>query len=182
MKRLVVLAGMAAVLVGVAACNSPTPGNPTSTSGNGQPSDSQPASPSSSMAGPALPVNDPCSLISSSDLEQLGASSPPSKDKVGGAPDCSIDTSSGNIGVTVLAHRGLAQLNVQGPVTDRKVGSHQVKQMQYTSDSSDCLVAIGVTSSSRVDVSFEANGGVDACSNAFKAAQLVEPHLPASSG
>ena len=179
MKRLVVLVGAAAVLVGTAGCSNQTQGLPTGTTASGQPSSGQSSPASTGQGGNGtLPVHSPCSLLSSSDLEQLGASAPPSKDQVGGAPDCSVDTSGGNLGVTVLTDRGLDQLNVQGPVSGIQVGSHSAKQMRYASDSSNCLVAVGITSSSRVDVSFEANGGVDACSVALKAAQLVEPHLP----
>lgn len=73
---------------------------------------------------------------------------------------------------------GLSQLVVQGPVTDKTIGSHPAKVMTYPTDDTACLVAIGVTSQSRVDLSIESNGGVDPCSIAMRAAELVEQHLP----
>lgn len=178
-KRFVVLVGAVAVLVGTAGCSNQIQGFPTGTTASGQLSSGQPSPASTAQGGAGtLPVHSPCSLLSSSDLEQLGASTPPSNGQIGGAPDCLVDTSDGALGVTILTDRGLDQLNVQGPVSGIQVGSHSAQQMRYTADSGDCLVAMGITSSTRVDVSFEAKGKVDACSVALKAAQLVEPHLP----
>jgi hypothetical protein len=41
-----------------------------------------------------------------------------------------------------------------------------------------CIIAMGVTSSSRVDVSLNSGPRVDPCPLALQVAQLVEPKLP----
>jgi hypothetical protein len=111
------------------------------------------------------------------DLRQLGASIPPSQDLTGSQPTCEVASSSGGVTIGFQKH-GLSDLVVEGPVTDVRIGGHPAKKMSYSSDSTGCLVAIGVTGSSRIDLSAEVNGGVDPCSWALKAAGLVERHLP----
>jgi Protein of unknown function (DUF3558) len=185
-KRLVVLAGLAVTLMSVAACGS-TPGQPTAvttTAGGGAGQTSAAGTsdePSSAGSGSgSLPVDQPCSLLSSSDLQQLNVSSPPSADKVGTANSCELDTAADHIGLDIRTDAGLADFDAVpngGPVSDLTIGSHQAKQ-EADPSSSSCDVAIGVTSSSRVDVSTTGDGNTDPCPVAVAAAKLVEPKLP----
>lgn len=162
-KHVVLSIGIAAVLLSVAACGGQVIGSPTT------------SAPGSGSV--ALPLNHPCSLLSSSDLQQSNASTPPSEDKVGGAPDCDITIPSGSLGVAIMSDLNLSQLNATGKMTDLRIGNHQAKQIQEAVGGG-CYVAIGVSSSSRVDVSVETDNDADACPTAMKAAGLVEPHLP----
>jgi hypothetical protein len=63
-----------------------------------------------------------------------------------------------------------------GELKDIMVGRHQAKQLVDVSGS--CGIFIGVTSSSRVDVSLNSGPRVDPCPLALQVAQLVEPKLP----
>lgn len=184
MKRLVVLAGLAAMLVGTAACSGPTKGQPTAAptvDSTGQTtSDGGPGDTSTSAGGgtSGLPVDQPCSLLSSSDLTQLGVSTPPTSDKVGTAPDCSLDTS-GNftVGIALRTTSGLSDFTLTGGSAHTiTVGSHSAKQ--GVDNTGSCNVAIGVSSSSRVDVTALGDGNADPCPTALAVARLIEPKLP----
>jgi hypothetical protein len=182
-KRLVALAGLAAVLLGVTACNGSTTGQPSPvTTPAGVTSATGPATATSAPGGggSSLPVDDPCSLLSSADLQQLGVSSPPTKDKVGTANSCELDTADDHFGIDVRTDGGLADFTPVaggGPVTAPDLGSHQAKE-QADKNSSSCTVAIGVSDSSRVDVSATGNGDTDPCPATLAVAKLVEPKLP----
>lgn len=185
MKRLCALVGMAAMLVGVTACGGPTPGQPTPATTTGGSSLSSGVNPSggssvTSSEPDALPVDQPCSLYSSSDLEQLGASSPPSQDMVGTAHSCELSTSNGHIGLDIRTDAGISAFTpvpTGDPVTDTPIGKHQAKQQDVPKELT-CFVILSVNSTSRVDVSTTGNGTADPCPTAVKAATLVEPKLP----
>ncbi|HEY3748145.1 MAG TPA: DUF3558 family protein [Pseudonocardiaceae bacterium] len=182
MKRLVVLVGLAAVLVGTAACGGTTPGQPsaaTTAGGGGQTSGGSTSTAPSSRTS-SFAADQPCSLLSSSDLEQLGVSSPPSQDMVGTAHSCELDTSAFHIGLDIRTDVGLAGFVAVpngGKVTSTTIGQHQAKE-EADPSSSSCTVAIGITDSSRVDVTTTGDGTSDPCPGALTVARLVEPELP----
>jgi hypothetical protein len=67
-------------------------------------------------------------------------------------------------------------------VTPDNIGSHPGRQLQSTISNS-CLITIGVTNSSRVDVTAIATTDANQlCQLANQFAKLVEPNLPAASG
>jgi Protein of unknown function (DUF3558) len=180
-KRLVALAGLTAVLLGVAACNGSTTGQPSPATTPAAVT-SGPVTATSAPGGGAnsLPVDDPCSLLSSADLQQLGVSAPPTKDKVGTANSCELDTADDHFGVDVRTDGGLADFAPVaggGPVTAPDLGGHQAKE-QADKNASSCTVAIGVSDSSRVDVTATGNGNTDPCPATLAVAKLVEPKLP----
>lgn len=117
-KRRVVMAGIAVVLAGVAGCTSQNPGSPAAgASTGGRQSTENPSSgvaPSNGSSG-ALPVNHPCTLLSSNDAQQLGASAPPSQDVTGGVQTCEVSLPNGNITIGFMAN--------QGPVSARDNGT-----------------------------------------------------------
>lgn len=185
MKRLVMLAGLATLLVGVAACGgSPTfgqptaaPSSPSSASGGGQDSGSASPSPAGNAGG--LPVNQPCSLLSSTQITQLGASTQPTQDMVGSAHSCEIQTDQDHIIVGIRTNGGLGdftEASSGGPVHDTTVGSHQAKQS--VGNTGSCVIAIGVAASSRVEVTVTGDGTTDPCPVAQTVAKFVEPNLP----
>lgn len=183
MKHLVVLAGSAAVLLGVVACGGPTPGQPTPATGanGGGPaasSSSPSGGPQTSTSGAgSLPVNQPCSLLSSSDLQQINVSSQPTQDMVGTAHDCSLTTPADSVGVAIRTNAGLAAFQpTSGTVHGIRIGTHQAKQV--IDNTGSCVIAIGVSDSSRVDVTATGDGTTDPCPTARTVAQLVEPKLP----
>jgi hypothetical protein len=63
-----------------------------------------------------------------------------------------------------------------GTVHDITVGTHQAKQV--LDDSGSCVVGIGVSDSSRVDVTATPGATADPCPVAGKLANLIEPKLP----
>lgn len=181
MKRLVMLAGLATLTIGLAACTGgPTLGQPTAaptggTSSAGQ--DTAPASPSSAAGG--LPVSQPCSLVSAAQLSALGVTAQPTKEQVGTAPSCDVETDQDTIILSIRTNGGLdsfTEAATGGPVHDTTVGSHQAKQS--VGNSRSCIIAIGVTASSRVEVTVTGNGDTDPCPVAQTVAKDVEPNLP----
>jgi hypothetical protein len=148
-------------------------------------SSSSGGSPSTSSApSNALPVKQPCSLLSSSDLSQLDLdpSAPPSRDQVGTASSCDLSLADGGGGVIVgiRTNEGLSAMTNSGvATTSLTIGTHQAaKQTNDAYNTGSCLISLGVSSSSRVDVTANTGGSSDACPDAMKVAQLVEPHLP----
>jgi hypothetical protein len=180
-KRLVVLAGLAVALLSAAACSHSTLGEPsatTTTNGSGgQPSsggsDDTSSAPTSGTG--SLP-EDPCGLLSSSDLQQVGVAATPTQDKVGTAPSCEMDNSDDHIIVSVFADSGLSGLQTSGKVRDTTIGSHQAEQ--EIDGTSSCVIAIGVSASSSVDVTVTPIFDGDPCPTALTVARLVEPKLP----
>lgn len=181
-KRLVAAAGLTAVLLGAVACNGSTTGQPSpATTPAGVTSGTGPVTATSAPgSGGSLPADDPCSLLSSADQQQIGVSSPPTKDKVGTANSCELDTADDHFGLDIRTDGGLADFAPVaggGPVTAPDVGGHQAKE-QADKNSSSCTVAIGVSDSSRVDVTATGDGNTDPCPAALAVAKLVEPKLP----
>lgn len=174
------MAGMAAMLLGAAACNNSTvgQGQPTgqTTSNGGGSSSSQQTSASTAPTGKSLPINDVCSLLSASDLQRIGVSSSPTQTTIGVAPSCQMDSPADSIAVSIFPNDGLSTLNVTGPIHSIKVGSHHAEQ--EVDNTGSCIIAIGITSSSSVDVTSTGNGNNDPCPGATNVAQLIEPKLP----
>jgi hypothetical protein len=180
-KRLLVLVGLAVVLVGASACSHSTLGEPsaaTTANGGGQTSSGGGGGETStapSGGATSLPT-DPCSLLSSADLQQVGVSSLPTQDKIGSAASCEMDNSNDHIIVSLFPDSGLAGLQATGTVKNTTIGSHQAKQ--ETDSTGSCVVAIGVSDTSSVDVTATPILGGDPCPTATTVARLVEPKLP----
>jgi hypothetical protein len=125
-----------------------------------------------------LPVNQSCSLLSSADLEQLGASSPTTQEMVGTAHTCEFDSADFTMEVGIRTDVGLAGFVASGNsgVHDITIGTHQAKE--ELADTGSCLIGIGVSTSSRVDVVVSPILTGDPCPTALRLANLVEPKLP----
>lgn len=175
MRRLALLAGLAAMLFAVAGCNNSTPGQP---SAGGSVTESQPPGTSTTGGGgKTLPVSQPCNLIPQSALDQIGESVPPTADMVGTAHDCSLTTPDFSIGVAIRTNVGLQGFVANGgTVHDITVGTHQAKQV--LDDSHSCVIGIGVSDSSRVDITVTPGATADPCPTALKLANSIEPKLP----
>jgi hypothetical protein len=174
-RRLVVLAGLAVALVGVAGCNNSTGGQPSAaaTTAGSPPESTSP----SAGGGNALPVDRACSLLSAGDLSSLGVSSAPTQGTVGTAHTCEADNATDHIIVGIRTNVGLSGFVANGgTVHDLTIGTHQAKQ--EVDNTGSCLIGIGVSSSSRVDVTVTGDGTTDPCPTAMNVAKLVEPKLP----
>lgn len=172
MKLFVVAAGLGAMLVGISACSNSTTGQPSSTT---TVTGAQPTS--TTGGGGALPVDHVCSLLSTSDLTQLGVSATPTDDLVGTSHACEFDNSEGHVIVGIRTDVGLAGFNANGgTVQDLKIGTHQAKQ--ETDRTGSCVIGIGVSASSRVDITVTGNGSTDPCPTSMAVAKIVELKLP----
>jgi hypothetical protein len=130
----------------------------------------------------------PCNLLSSDVVSQnqLGSPTPGNES---GARICSWQNTTANngdgytIGVGIRDSQGIKDVSPDGyTVTPDNIGGHQGRQLQST-QSGTCIIAIGVTNSSRVDVTVNAGTDpVQGCQLANQFAKVVEPNLPAATG
>ena len=182
-RRTTVLPFVVAALLGAAACTNSTPGSGTPTTAGS----TQPGGPTSS-GGSGLTSLQPCDLISPdiASQNQLGT---PTTDNAAGSRGCTWQNTTANngdgyvVGTDIRGSQGIKDVNTAGnTVTPDNIGNHPGRQLQST-QATVCLIAIGVTNSSRVDITV--TGGTDAnqaCQLANQFAKLVEPKLPAASG
>jgi hypothetical protein len=130
----------------------------------------------------------PCDLLSSDVVSQnqLGT---PAPDNASGARACTWQNTTANngdgyvVGTDIRDSQGIKDVSTGGyTVTPDNIGGHPGRQLQST-QAGGCIIAIGVTSSSRVDVTVTAGTDANhACQLANEFATLVEPNLPAASG
>jgi Protein of unknown function (DUF3558) len=179
-RRVVIAAELAATLFGLTACGgaavSGQPGPEITTTGGESGTNNVTTAP----AAPSLNSMDPCTLLSGADQQALSFSAPGTRKDLGGAQSCRWTSASSVLHADIRSKQGLADLVNDGPTTESVVGTHQSRQMRDSTGG--CLVAIAVSSSSRVDV-----GAVDthrnqdaACMLVAQAAKLIEPKLPKS--
>jgi hypothetical protein len=187
-RRLAVVPVLAAALFGLVACNSNTPGTATGTPGGGPTTTAGAPTTSSQSSGPSLASLQPCDLLSASVLANLQLTKTDSG-TANGARTCGwqkgVDVNGLNgysAGVDIRDSQGLKDVVTTGfTTTSKKIGSHQAEQLQST-NSGDCIVAIGVTDSSRVDITVNAEtDAAKACQVAGQLATVVETQLPSGS-
>ncbi|HEX3790495.1 MAG TPA: DUF3558 family protein [Pseudonocardiaceae bacterium] len=176
--------------MGLAACTGTTTGNgspfPSATTGaqpsatgsgggqGGTTSDSGTRS-----GGSWIADTKPCSLLSSAEVTSLSLQAPGSADNIGSAPSCEWTGSAGVLTVSLRASQGLAQVQPGGgTVSDTTVSGRAAKKVSYSSG--DCLIALPVTDSSRVDVTGSFSDSATSCTQILAAAELIEPKLPTS--
>jgi hypothetical protein len=189
-KRVVVLAGLAATTVlAAAACGGGSTGGfpttaPTTTS---QATDSTGSNTSSSSGGgQTLDASKPCALLSSSDLTELGSTSTPYQDKQGPDNACELGTSTFTASVVTNTRSGVSQVDSGGgTMKDVPVNGRSGKEIVNSGGANGCLIAIPVTQTSHVAVVVQMSDpsatAQQACTPALQVAKLVEPHLPPES-
>lgn len=181
MKRLAVLASMAALALGVAACGGGTPGQPEPTtvpSSDGDGTNHTPSMPSGNPSSGLGSMN-ACSLLNASEATSVGLPSSGQKQNAGAKSGCEWDGSEFSVGVTIRTNAGLTGVMANGgTLTGTKVGNHQAMQLKEAAGG--CLYALGVTGTSRVDVNAQGLGTEDSCPEALSVAELVEKKLPLS--
>lgn len=170
----------AAALVALTACGGSTAGQAKPVPDtSGSTSRSTTSSPSSTKSGNSLDDNDPCSLLTRNEAEQVMGplDKEPAPEKLGSARTCQFSPSLASLGVGIRTNVGLAGVQPNGgEIKDITVGRHQAKQLVDATGS--CGIYLGVTSSSRVDVVVNTGPRADPCPLALRIAEFVEPRLP----
>jgi hypothetical protein len=116
-------------------------------------------------------------LLSSADLKQLRAATQPIQEMIGTGYSCDFHSSDSVLGYTIRTDVGLAgYVTPGGAIHDITIGTHQAKQQ--IGETGSCVIAIGVSDSSRVDVTVTGDGTTDTCPTALALARMVEPRLP----
>lgn len=183
------VAALVIVALGLGACSSSTSGSPgpETAATTTQLGSSGPAT--STENGDPLASTDPCSLLDASVISQNQLS----QGKSGTGPgnrNCRWNSAPGASGagyviaISIYDHAGLDQLSTTGySVENDSIGQHQGRISKGTS-SGTCIVSLGVSSTSRVDVFADDSGGnlAASCAIATQAAPSVEQKLPAGTG
>jgi hypothetical protein len=177
----IVLTWLSLTLLAVAACGGPVAGQPTPDRGAAFTGDATPTTIPSSTARPgdSLDDLDPCSLLTETEAEHVAGKlrEGPVPEKLGSSPGCTYKPQGMSFSVGIWTIVGLAGVQASSPVTDLKIGRHQAKRFVGATES--CVIALGVTELSRVDVVLNAtSSGQDPCPFAMRVAELVEPKLP----
>ncbi|PPK66421.1 hypothetical protein CLV40_110125 [Actinokineospora auranticolor] len=81
------------------------------------------------------------------------------------------------IGITYYKERGVEELVAEGERTPVRIGRHEGVQALGT-NKVGCIVSLGITQTSRVDVLIVGTGTSELCPQAKTVAELVEPSLP----
>jgi hypothetical protein len=167
------------VLLSLQACASTSGGNPTaaeSTTASSHSSPSATASQSVPASDPDLAALDPCKLVTSAELTQLGL--PTESRPATGRQACNWAKQGAVLGIYVRPSQGLADLNTNRAtrVEDRTIGNHQGRLVERP-DGCDIDIAVTDRSSATVSITMiDAPSG--ACALAERAAGAVEPRLP----
>jgi uncharacterized protein DUF3558 len=187
-RHLKFVAMAALIAIATAACSGTTPGTATGTPSDPTTPPSITSTPGASTAADPLADIDPCSLLAPAVISQ-NQLQPDTSGTGPGDRFCRWQTavSSHNgysIAINVYDHAGLHQLNTAAfAVTDHPVGRHQGRLSKQTGGSA-CLVSMGVTNTSRVDVvGVDDSGQQDrSCVLATTVAPAVEQRLPSGTG
>jgi hypothetical protein len=181
---MLVLPMIAAAIVGLCACSSQNPGNPVASNTTS----AQPTSGGSTSSGTSLASVDPCSLITQTQVTSNGLMAGQSVNAPGGracrwvAPDSGSTINGYDLQVVIYDQAGLDKLNTTGDtVSDYTVGKYQGKLLQDTS-LSNCIVSLGTTSTSRIDIYVNSSSGMDqSCQLVKEVAPKVVANFPAGS-
>lgn len=183
-----VLAVSLGVLVGVSACSSSEGGEATTEPPAAeQPSMSAPSSSAASSPKAPLAGTDPCSLISKSDVSKYGEQiQGPSRENIGSNRGCRFkkpfqSEPKGSFAMTVGIRDGQGVKDA----VDQGYGIQKTEDEGRTfariPGADACIVAIGVTETSRVDVSISMAAGTEkACQVASEISDVVASKLPES--
>lgn len=186
-KRSVGLLSALTIVALVSSCTSdeggtaiPTGDNSVTSESNQDPSTSATASAGAGDAPTA--TLQPCSLLDEADLAGYGSFQEPAEKDTGGSRACDWQTQPGAndslvIGVNIWDDQGVADVNDAGNGVDRTQANGR-DLARTVIGTRVCLLAIGVTESSRVDVQVTASDAQRACEVADEVAGKVEPKLP----
>lgn len=183
MTRSTTLTVLAVAVFALAGCIQSSPGTATTspTGSGGQPTSA--GSPSGGTTG-VKPVAglDPCTLLTSGEIAQLGLPSG-QKEDLGGQRGCvwNVTGRSGySVSVGIRETQGIKDIQSQAVRTSgAPVGKHEARLLEEPGNTpGSCMAVLGVTSSSRVDIIVQADVTAQACQVANQVATKVEPKLP----
>lgn len=185
------LAGSGIALLLLTACGSSTGGQPSpagdASTGAAQSSNAAPPAGSSTGSPPSGHVSslddaDPCTLLTQQDLDALGMTAHGERVSSKRSHGCQWTQGGQSLEVGIRMQQGLDGFALEGAkhVKSLHIGSHAAKQ-QVTPKSEACLIGIGVSSNSRVDVTVLLDDTSKECSAAKTSAKRVEKHLPPAS-
>lgn len=178
---------LSAVALGMTGCTGTISGNAVPAALDGPRPAPGGAPPGTTDPATKLASIDPCALLVQNELDRLGLSKENSETRLG-ARRCIWGRGSQNghdgyvISAGIRDHQGLKDINKDGyTVTDDPIGRHSAQQAEEVGDGSGCFVAVGVTDSTRVDITASTDAG-KACALANTVAKVVEPLLPGGNG
>jgi hypothetical protein len=166
----------------VAACGTQEAGSPTArSSATTTPTVAGQQTTTSPSTSSGVVIADPCALLDSEALAQLGYAGQGDKKTANGAVTCIWAKPEGSIEVT-LSPRGVDELNLGSAtkVEPTMIGGHAGKRVEELNGVvGDCSFSLAISSRSSVSVGvFMAGETAQACAQAEQAAKLVEPKLP----
>ncbi|GLW90857.1 DUF3558 domain-containing protein [Actinokineospora globicatena] len=181
MRRTWVLGGAVGGVLILAGCTSQTPGIATEVSLAPPTTSSRAESGGPSTAQPVSIK--PCSLLSAADVAELGITTAGKPNETKGSATClwrvekPLAAESYDVGVTYYKQRGVDDLVTEHTREPVQVGKHKgVKALGDTD--SGCIIALGITATSRVDVRAIGGDSAGLCGAAMAAAERVETRLP----
>lgn len=181
-KAAYLLPALAALAVAATACSNESQGQPLPTSRSTTATGTEASTPATSDgAGESMKSLDPCTLLTLDEVNQFDADAGVPKN-IGGARGCMwlIPDGRGLFSVNLRSGQGLQGIAVGiGKLSDQPVGSHKGKVLKEDGGRGTCMVAIGITESSRVDVlTGYKTDTATACDRATRVATMIEPRLP----
>ncbi|WP_170166792.1 DUF3558 family protein [Lentzea atacamensis] len=178
-SRFILTTLAAGALVAISACSGgQSSGTPRPETNTQAATTTTSASTTPSANDGSLKDKDPCSLLSSTEASGLGATGTPKREMVGTKDTCKWKSADSNFHVGIRTNLGLAQVQADGgKLTEITVGGRPAKQVSEDT-AGTCIIALEVTSSSRVDVTVTPPPKSDGCPLALKVAEFVAPKLP----
>nr|WP_246381514.1 DUF3558 domain-containing protein [Prauserella isguenensis] len=169
----------------VSACSSSEGGQPIASQSAATPSPDASSPASTNASGDPLADVDPCSLLSAQELSKYGTFPAGVREDVGTDRGCNFekDTDSPTtdpnrvITVGVRDEEGIDDAQDNGQGIDR--GESGGREFARIPGAGVCTIVIGVSESSRVDITTVATEGTEkSCEIADEVAAIVEPKLP----
>ncbi|MEU6646247.1 DUF3558 family protein [Saccharomonospora sp. NPDC046836] len=152
------------------------PENPQSETSNAIPSNE---------GGASLAGLDPCTLLDTSEIARYGNHKPPERETIGTARTCawyprraSSSDDAPAIATIIRENAGVDDMNDIGQGVQRTQANG--RDIGKAPGPGGCVIAIGVTATSRVDVPATGLRTEDSCIVADQLAVIVEPKLPRS--
>lgn len=179
-----------AVFIGIlaatsVACSAEQAGQPTPSAGNSGQSSSPNETTESNDDPGTLAAQEPCSLLTADELDKYGEFPPGQEQNVGTARGCKFEKKTDSastdphrvISVGLRDRQGIDEAQDMGMGVEH--GEVDGRQYARVPGPGGCVVIIGVSDNSRVDITANVTEGTEkACTIADEVAAIVEPKLP----
>lgn len=158
-----------------AATSEPSPSAPTQEPASAAPTETGPA------GDPGLAALDPCAMVDAAGIASLGLTGGEAE-TLGEARVCRYRfdgptlEQSFTVSIELFGTYGLADVVATAVEPLDPVGDHEA--VTFTGPAGGCVVALGVTATSRLDATAVGGDPVLACEHATRLAALAEPALP----